>query len=46
MNIPVVCGTEMNKYGQPFFDNFNVPELKKHLEWFEKSVELLFGMVK
>ncbi|MCX7705431.1 MAG: hypothetical protein N2115_04140 [bacterium] len=41
-NIPVVCGTEMNKYGQPFVDNFDTPELQKYLPWFEKSVESLF----
>ncbi len=42
-NIPVICGTEMNKYGQPFVDNYETPELKKHLEWFEKSVLQLFA---
>ncbi len=42
MNIPVVCGTEMNKFGQPFVDNYASPELKKYLDWFEKSVEYLF----
>ena len=42
MNVPVICGTEMNKFGQPFVDNFNAPELKKHIEWFEKSVLTVF----
>ncbi|MCM8788781.1 MAG: hypothetical protein NC907_03210 [Candidatus Omnitrophica bacterium] len=42
MNIPVICGTEMNKYGQPFVDNFETPELKKHIHWFENSVRQLF----
>ncbi len=41
MNIPVICGTEMNKYGQPFVDNFNSPELNKYLWWFKKSVEYI-----
>lgn len=45
MNIPVICGTEMNKYGQPFVDNFETPELKKHLQWFEKSVKFLFDLI-
>ncbi|MCM8822512.1 MAG: hypothetical protein NC831_06850 [Candidatus Omnitrophica bacterium] len=45
MNIPVICGTEMNKYGQPFVDNFETPELKKHLSWFESSVKKLFLIV-
>ncbi len=44
MNIPVICGTEMNKYGQPFVDNYETPELKKHLPWFEKSVQYLFNI--
>lgn len=44
MNIPVICGTEMNKYTQPFVDNFDIPELKKHLGWFEKSVRFLFEL--
>ncbi len=43
-NIPVICGTEMNKYGQPFIDNYDTPELRKHLEWFQKSVIQLFEM--
>ncbi len=44
MNIPVICGTEMNKYGQPFVDDFSIPELKKQLGWFEESVRFLFEL--
>ncbi|MCM8816985.1 MAG: hypothetical protein NC913_05685 [Candidatus Omnitrophica bacterium] len=44
MNIPVICGTEMNKYGQPFVDNFETPELKKYLQFFQKSVDYLFEL--
>jgi len=42
MNMPVICGTEMNKYGQPFVDNFKVPEISKYLGYFIKSFENLF----
>ena len=42
MNMPVICGTEMNKYGQPFVDNFKVPEISKYLIYFIKSYEYLF----
>lgn len=44
MNIPVICGTEMNKSGQPFVDNFETHELKKHLLFFEKSVRYFFEL--
>ncbi|MCS7179762.1 MAG: hypothetical protein NZ891_00200, partial [bacterium] len=42
MNIPVICGTEMNKYGQPFVDNFKIPEIGKYLNYFIRSFEKLF----
>ncbi|MGC8976808.1 MAG: hypothetical protein ACP5OB_04220 [Candidatus Ratteibacteria bacterium] len=42
MDMPVICGTEMNKYGQPFVDNFKVPEISKYLNYFIKSFERLF----
>jgi hypothetical protein len=42
MNMPVICGTEMNRYGQPFVDNFKVPEISKYLGYFIKSFENLF----
>ncbi|MFN4226910.1 MAG: hypothetical protein ACK4F0_02060 [Candidatus Ratteibacteria bacterium] len=42
MNMPVICGTEMNKYGQPFIDNFNNSEISKYLKYFLESFEKLF----
>lgn len=42
INMPVICGTEMNRYGQPFVDNFKRPEISKYLEYFIKSFEKLF----
>lgn len=42
MKIPVVCGTEMNKEGQPFVDNFSAPVLKKYLPYFLSSAEIFF----
>ncbi|MCM8808653.1 MAG: hypothetical protein NC816_06465 [Candidatus Omnitrophica bacterium] len=42
MNMPVICGTEMNKYGQPFVDNFTNPEISKYLRYFIESFEKLF----
>ncbi|HOK57087.1 MAG TPA: hypothetical protein PKV21_07250 [bacterium] len=42
MNMPVICGTEMNKYGQPFVDNFKSPEIYRYLDYFIKSFEKLF----
>lgn len=44
MDIPVICGTEMNKFGQPFVDNYETTELKKFLPWFEKSVKHVFEL--
>jgi hypothetical protein len=42
MNMPVICGTEMNKYGQPFVDNFKRPEISIFLSYFIRSFEKLF----
>jgi len=41
MNMPVICGTEMNKFGQPFVDDFTQPELSRYLPYFLKSAEYL-----
>jgi hypothetical protein len=38
VNMPVVCGTEMNKHGQPFVDDFTNPALSPHLSYFLSSV--------
>ncbi|MCM8818453.1 MAG: hypothetical protein NC915_03120 [Candidatus Omnitrophica bacterium] len=43
MNMPVICGTEMNKYGQPFVDNFSRSEISKYLEYFIKSFKIIFS---
>lgn len=42
MNIPVVCGTEMNKPGQPFIDDFENPVLKRYLSYFLSSARIFF----
>ena len=39
--MPVVCGTEMNKFGQPFTDDFTRPELAKYLSFFLESARML-----
>ncbi|MCL5408541.1 MAG: hypothetical protein M1135_00725 [Candidatus Omnitrophica bacterium] len=39
--IPVVAGTEMNKAGQPFIDDFTQPVLKENLQYFLKSAKTL-----
>jgi hypothetical protein len=43
MDMPVVCGTEMNKHGQPFVDDFNQPEIAKYLSYFLRSAEIFFN---
>ena len=42
LNMPVIAGTEMNKYGQPLVDNFDAPELRPYLENFRKGGRLLW----
>lgn len=39
--MPVVCGTEMNKHGQPFVDDFNNPALSPYLPYFLSSASVL-----
>jgi hypothetical protein len=41
--IPVVPGTEMNKFGQPFIDDFNQPVLKENLPYFLESAKTIFS---
>lgn len=43
IDMPVVCGTEMNKYGQPFVDNFTSPVLKRYLSYFLSSAKVFFN---
>ncbi|MCM8768359.1 MAG: hypothetical protein NC911_01550 [Candidatus Omnitrophica bacterium] len=42
MKIPVICGTEMNKAGQPFVDDFRQPVLAEYLPFFLESASALF----
>jgi len=42
LNMPVIAGTEMNKYGQPLVDNFDAPELRPYLEDFREAGQLLW----
>lgn len=42
-DLPVVVGTEMNKVGQPFIDDFSAPELKPFVEDFQKGARILWG---
>ena len=42
LKMPVIAGTEMNKYGQPLVDNFDAPELRPYLEDFRKAGQLLW----
>lgn len=40
--MPVICGTEMNKSGQPFVDDFNHPVLAQYLSYFiESAAEIM-----
>lgn len=43
MDMPVICGTEMNKFGQPFIDDFSQPVLSKYLPYFMESASTLFN---
>lgn len=46
IEMPVICGTEMNKYGQPFVDNFKAPEISIYLPYFIESYKSLFQELK
>lgn len=41
--VPVICGTEMNKAGQPFVDDFNQPVLAEYLPYFIESARFIFS---
>ncbi|OIO72874.1 MAG: hypothetical protein AUJ85_09210 [Elusimicrobia bacterium CG1_02_37_114] len=43
LDLPIVVGTEMNKYGQRFIDDFTVPELKPYLDCFRKGAFFVYG---
>lgn len=42
-NFPIIVGTEMNKAGLPFVDNFQAPELKPYVEDFLRGAAFLYG---
>lgn len=41
LDLPVMVGTELNAYGQPFVDNFDVPEMAPLFETFQKGAFIL-----
>jgi len=43
LNLPIIAGTEMNKYGQKFVDEFNVPELYPYLNDFRNGAFFVYG---
>ncbi|MDP2325680.1 MAG: hypothetical protein Q8N51_16870, partial [Gammaproteobacteria bacterium] len=40
-HLPVIVGTELNAYGQPFVDNFDVPEMAPLFETFQQGAFIL-----
>lgn len=42
-HMPVIAGTEMNKHGQPFVDDFNAAALKPMADDFLKGALVLYG---
>jgi hypothetical protein len=43
LGMPILAGTEMNKYGQRLVDNFDAEALKPHLEEFRKGANIAWG---
>ena len=43
LNLPLIAGTEMNKFGQKFVDEFNTDELKPYLDDFRKGAFFVYG---
>lgn len=43
LNLPISVGTEMNKAGLPFVDNFNAPELQPYINDFINGAWCLYG---
>jgi len=41
--LPIVVGTEMNKPGQPFADNFETPELSPYAADFARGARFVYG---
>jgi len=42
-HLPLLVGTEMNKYGQPFVDNFDAPELQPYVDDFLGGARFVYG---
>jgi hypothetical protein len=42
-NLPVLAGTEMNAYGQPFVDNFGAPEMQPLADAFIEGAQILYA---
>ncbi|MCC6485147.1 MAG: hypothetical protein IT209_09910 [Armatimonadetes bacterium] len=43
LDMPVIAGTEMNKLGQPFVDDFAAPELQPYAQDFMDGAHFLWG---
>jgi len=43
LSLPIIAGTEMNKYGQKFVDDFNTPELKNYVDDFYSGACFVYG---
>lgn len=43
LDLPIIVGTEMNKMGQKFVDDFTVPELSSYLDYFRKGALFVYG---
>ena len=43
LGFPLIAGTEMNKYGQKFVDDFLAPELNPYLEDFQNGAAFVYG---
>ncbi|MFA5859430.1 MAG: hypothetical protein WC955_10235 [Elusimicrobiota bacterium] len=43
LQLPVIAGTEMNKYGQRVVDDFTVPDLAPYVDDFQHGAEFIYG---
>ena len=43
VDFPICVGTEMNKFGQPFVDDFRAPELAPYIEDFINGAHFFWG---
>lgn len=42
-HLPIVVGTEMNAYGQPFVDDFQAPEMARHTHTFLRGARIAYA---